>query len=173
MFGLDTVQIGDLTMDEHVSGSLRQVIIDVKVGPPLFEFSLAADILSVVNETNCKNCLVWSKVDAVIDDLKALSAEVTMGYIVMKDPITGKTNDLFRMEGVAVVGVYYGLIDNKLVSDIHSVGKKVHAWTVNDRETMKRMLHERVDCIVTSYPTELQKVMIESMKQCEEEGFTI
>lgn len=36
-------------MYQLVSGSVRQVILDAKVGPPLYERGLAKDILSVVS----------------------------------------------------------------------------------------------------------------------------
>ncbi|KAL8482355.1 hypothetical protein ACS0TY_028502 [Phlomoides rotata] len=58
-----------------VSGSVRQVILDAKVGPPLYERGLAKDILSVVERTMCKNCLVWAKSDSLARDLIRLSAD--------------------------------------------------------------------------------------------------
>lgn len=36
-------------MYQLVSGSVKQVILDAKVGPPLFEKGLAKDIISVVS----------------------------------------------------------------------------------------------------------------------------
>lgn len=36
-------------VDQLVSGSVKQVILDAKVGPPLYEKGLAKDILSVVS----------------------------------------------------------------------------------------------------------------------------
>lgn len=40
-------------MDQLVSGSVKQVILDAKVGPPLYEKGLAKDILSVVSFLSC------------------------------------------------------------------------------------------------------------------------
>lgn len=200
IYSNDFVRVGDLTIDEvikldagynypkefqnqivptlryalqHVSKSLKQVIIDAKIGPPKFEFSLAADILLVVNDTQCKNCLIWSKVDSLVEELKMLSPKVMAGYIVMKDPVTGRANDVVRMDGVEVVGAYYGLVNAKLVDDVHKAGKKLHVWTVNDREAMETMLSEGVDCIVTSYPYLLQRVMLETEEQCIQEGYSL
>ncbi|XP_034674917.1 glycerophosphodiester phosphodiesterase GDPD4-like isoform X2 [Vitis riparia] len=68
-----------------ISGSVQQVILDAKVGPPSYEKGLAKDILSAV------------------------------GYIVMKDPSTGARTNLLRMKAARIVGVYHPLIDEKLV----------------------------------------------------------
>lgn len=49
--------------------------------------------------------------------------------------------------------------------------KKVYAWTVDDEESMRRMLFEDVDAIVTSDPTSLQRLMQDIKLQCLEEGY--
>lgn len=43
----------------------------------------------------------------------------------MKDPITGIQSDLLRMEGAEVIGVYHGLVNEKLVNLAHR-NLKVH-----------------------------------------------
>uniref|UniRef100_A0A5B6ZDV4 glycerophosphodiester phosphodiesterase n=1 Tax=Davidia involucrata TaxID=16924 RepID=A0A5B6ZDV4_DAVIN len=125
-----------------ISSSVRHVILDAKVGPPSYERGLAKDILSIV------------------------------GYIVMKDPSTGARTNLLRMRGAGVVGVYHPLIDEKLVKILHRRNKKVYSWTVDDAVSMQKMLFERVDAVVTSNPTLLQRHMQEIRTQCFEEGFS-
>ncbi|XP_058090017.1 glycerophosphodiester phosphodiesterase GDPD4 isoform X3 [Magnolia sinica] len=126
-----------------ISKSVRQVILDAKVGPPSYEKGLAADILSVV------------------------------GYIVMRDPSTGARTNLLRMKRAGVIGVYYPLIDEKLVRISHGRGKKVYAWTVDDEDSMKKMLAERVDGIVTNQPSLLQRLMQTIKTECLEAGFSL
>ncbi|XP_058192323.1 glycerophosphodiester phosphodiesterase GDPD4 isoform X4 [Rhododendron vialii] len=128
---------------KFVSSSVKQLILDAKVGPPSYEKGLAKDILSVV------------------------------GYIVMKDPSTGARNNLLRMRGAGVVGVYHPLIDDKLMTILHGRNKKVYAWTVDEVVSMKKMLYEHVDAVVTSNPTLLQQIMQDMETQCFEEGFSL
>jgi len=42
-----------------------------------------------------------------------------VGYIVMREYSTGSMSTLLRMKGAEVVGVYHGLIDEKIVSVLH------------------------------------------------------
>ncbi|PKA57160.1 hypothetical protein AXF42_Ash002464 [Apostasia shenzhenica] len=110
-----------------VSSSVRLVILDVKVGPPSFENDLAKNVLSVVRKSGCKNCLIWAKSDTVGRDIVSLTEDAMVGYIVMKDPLTGATSDLLRMKGAQVAGVYHPLIDKMLVEILHrctGTGKK-------------------------------------------------
>ncbi|XP_058192320.1 glycerophosphodiester phosphodiesterase GDPD4 isoform X1 [Rhododendron vialii] len=163
---------------KFVSSSVKQLILDAKVGPPSYEKGLAKDILSVVERTKCKNCLVWAKSDNLARDVIKLSPDMTVGYIVMKDPSTGARNNLLRMRGAGVVGVYHPLIDDKLMTILHGYesyrrNKKVYAWTVDEVVSMKKMLYEHVDAVVTSNPTLLQQIMQDMETQCFEEGFSL
>jgi len=51
--------------------------------------------------------------------------------------------------------------------------KKVYAWTVDDPDSMRRMLLEHVDAIITSDPTSLKRLMQDIKLQCLEEGFSL
>ncbi|GAB2217246.1 hypothetical protein Droror1_Dr00000418 [Drosera rotundifolia] len=172
--GLDNQEIP--TIEDallRISSSVRGIILDVKVGPPAYEKGLAEDILSVVKKTKCINCIVWSKSDTLVRELIRLSANMTVGYIVMKDPSTGITSSLFRIKRASVVGVYHPLINNELKSALHGRKKEVYAWTVDDEVSMKRMLYNRVDGIVTGDPALVQVVMRDIRTQCVQEGFSL
>ncbi|MBA0672583.1 hypothetical protein Goklo_024278, partial [Gossypium klotzschianum] len=156
-----------------ISASVRQVILDAKVGPPSYEKGLANDILSTVEKMQCKNCLIWAKSDSLVRDIIKLSSDVAVGYVVMVDPHTGARTNLLRMKGPKVAGVYHQLIDERMVKILHGREKKVYAWTVDDVDSMMRMLHMRADAIVTSNPTLLQRTMQDKRTQCLEEGFSL
>ncbi|XP_021889631.1 glycerophosphodiester phosphodiesterase GDPD4 isoform X2 [Carica papaya] len=156
-----------------ISGSVKQVILDAKVGPPLYEKGLAKDILSVVEKTQCKNCIIWAKSDTLIREVIKLSSDIEVGYIVMVDPSTRVRTNLLRMKGAGVVGIYHPLIDERTMRILHGRSKKVYAWTVDDVDSMQNMLHERVDAVVTSNPTLLQSLLQNTRTQCLEEGFSL
>ncbi|CAH9122482.1 unnamed protein product [Cuscuta epithymum] len=167
--GVPTIE--DILM--FISGSVREVILDVKVGPPLYEKGLAGNVVSSYTKLGCKNCVVWAKSDNIPRDVLRLAPDATVGYIVMMDPSTGTRTQLLRMRGAWVVGVYHPLIDEKLVKVLHARNKKVYAWTVDDEESMKKMLIERVDAIITSNPSVLKRVMQDAKTQCLEDGFSL
>ncbi|XP_057973043.1 glycerophosphodiester phosphodiesterase GDPD4 isoform X5 [Malania oleifera] len=173
MSGNSTIRVGHLSMGELISNSVRQVILDAKVGPPSFEKGLAKDILSIVKRTGCRNCLVWAKSDNLARDMIKLSADVMVGYIVMRDPSTGARSNLLRMKNAGVVGVYHPLVDEKLVRILHGRNKMVYAWTVDDVDSMQKMLFQHVDAVVTSNPSLFQSLMQDMRTQCLEEGFSV
>ncbi len=50
-------------------------------------------------------------------------------------------------------------MDRKLVDAVHRAGAQIHAWTVNDAETMDGLLDLGVDGIVTDRPDTLNEVI--------------
>lgn len=156
-----------------VLNTVRQVILDAKVGPPSHERGLARDILSVIERTHCESCLIWAKSDIIGRDVIKLRPDIAVGYIVMNDPSTGKRSNLLRMNGAKVVGVYHHLVDETLVKTLHRRGKEVYAWTVDDSDSMRRILSERVDGIVTGKPSVLQSLMQNMRTECFEDGFRL
>ncbi|KAK1646416.1 hypothetical protein QYE76_064221 [Lolium multiflorum] len=93
-----------------------------------------------------------------------------VGYIVMVDWSTGRRTELVRIEGAKVAGVYHSLINGRLMKTMHRNDRKVDAWTVDDIDSMKRMMYEQVDAIVTSNPSLLQQLMQEMRTKCMEDG---
>ncbi|GAA0176320.1 phosphodiesterase [Lithospermum erythrorhizon] len=154
-----------------ISASVKRVILDIKVGPPLYEKGLAEDVLATVKRTGCKNCVVWAKSDKLARDIIKLSPNILVGYIVMIDPSTGTRTKLLRMRDAGVVGVYHPLVDEKLVKILHGSTKKVYAWTVDDEISMQNMMSEGVDAIVTNNPSLLQGLMQDIRRQCLVDGF--
>ncbi|KAL5714679.1 hypothetical protein ACHQM5_016608 [Ranunculus cassubicifolius] len=156
-----------------VSKSVQQVVLDAKVGPPNYEKGLATDIISIVDKTLCKNCIVWAKSDTLARDVINLGQSIPVGYIVMKDPSTGIRSNLLRIKAAEVVGVYHPLIDENLVKVLHRRNKKVYAWVVDEEESMQKMVLKGIDAIVTGFPTLLQRIMQNLRTQCLEEGFSL
>ena len=51
------------------------------------------------------------------------------------------------------------IVDERFVASAHRAGKAVHVWTVNDAESMERLLALGVDGIISDVPTTLSGVL--------------
>jgi len=51
------------------------------------------------------------------------------------------------------------VVDERFVAAAHEAGKAVHVWTVNDVESMERLLDLGVDGIISDVPTTLCGVL--------------
>ncbi|XP_020518946.1 glycerophosphodiester phosphodiesterase GDPD4 isoform X4 [Amborella trichopoda] len=167
--GNATAKVGYFSMNEinNLDGAFTFSKKSQKHTVPMVEDALK------VNKTQCINCVIWAKSDTLGRDVIRLSQDIMVGYIVMNDLSTGARTSLLRMRGAKIVGVYHPLINERLVTILHSAGKKVYAWTVDDEDSMRRMLFERVDNIITGHPSLLQQVMSNVKTQCQREGFSL
>jgi glycerophosphoryl diester phosphodiesterase len=51
------------------------------------------------------------------------------------------------------------VVDEQFVTAAHAAGKAVHVWTINDTESMERLLGLGVDGIISDLPTTLCGVL--------------
>ena len=51
------------------------------------------------------------------------------------------------------------VVDDQFVAGAHAAGKAVHVWTVNDTESMERLIDLGVDGIISDLPTTLCRVL--------------
>ena len=58
---------------------------------------------------------------------------------------------------------FYGvqIVTKNLVKYVHSTGKKIHVWTINDENEMKTLIDYGVDGIMTDRPRKLKEVLTE------------
>ena len=52
------------------------------------------------------------------------------------------------------------LITETFIKRVHSLGKVIHAWTINEPDEMRRLLDLGVDGIMTDKPQVLKDVLI-------------
>jgi glycerophosphoryl diester phosphodiesterase len=77
--------------------------------------------------------------------------------------------DIFYRDGIAVCQIpdkEYGvsLISKSFVDNAHKRNVAVHYWTINDEDTMRRLIEIGADGIMTDYPHRLAKVYSEYSK---------
>ena len=53
----------------------------------------------------------------------------------------------------------FRIVTSDLVEHVHSLGKKIHVWTINDEKQMIDLININVDGIMTDKPITLKKVL--------------
>jgi glycerophosphoryl diester phosphodiesterase len=97
--------------------------------------------------------VVSSFLPEVLLELRARSAEVSLGFISDQK----KTLDRWRELPVDYIIPKYSLVTLKLTQAVHSAGKIMLTWTVNDRKTLHRLADWGVDGIISDDPELLVK----------------
>lgn len=76
---------------------------------------------------------------------------------VVGDPMIGAL-----LVGASIVSPQFALVDPALIDRAHSLGLKVIPRTVDNADTMRELIGEGVDGIITNYPRLLRTVLSES-----------
>eukprot|EP00897_Mesotaenium_endlicherianum_P000859 jgi/Mesen1/10774/ME000091S10307 len=153
-----------------LGSKVRQLTVDVKVGPSDSESLLASQVLAAIRAADCASCMVWAKSDAIVSTLNLLEPRLKTGYIVMREKETGQVSELLRLEAPHVVGVFWGLVTPALMAAARRAGREVHVWTVDQEDVMRLMLELGVSAIVTSQPELLQATIRKFAGDCRGSG---
>ncbi len=146
-------QLVHLPCVEEVIGRYgRRSFLDIELKVRGLESRLLAALRAHPPE---RNYLVSSFLPEVVLELKARSGTVPVGIIC------GKASQLmaWRKLPVEYVIVHKALVTRRLVELIQSAGKKIIAWTVNDRKSMVRLANWGVDAIISDKPQILVKTL--------------
>jgi glycerophosphoryl diester phosphodiesterase len=120
----------------------QRAFLDIELKVP----GLESKVLNSLREYRMEaDYVVSSFLLEVVMELKTRSAKIQTGFICDKPGhLAG-----WRESGVEYVIPQYSLVTHKLVEDVHSAGKKLLTWTVNDPKVMLRVADWKVDGIIS------------------------
>lgn len=111
-------------------------------------------VIRCIKENQFENhCVVTSMNYQFLKQIKKAAPEIRTGYIM-----TMTYGSISRVKAADFFSVKYTYVDEEFVREAHALGKEVHAWTVNYRGDVKRMLDMGVDNIITDDPIMVRKV---------------
>jgi glycerophosphoryl diester phosphodiesterase len=76
--------------------------------------------------------------------------------VVVTDPIVGAMT-----VGANIASPSYAMVDKAFVDRAHALGLTVIPWTVDDAATMRQLIADGVDGLITNYPALLRTVLAE------------
>jgi glycerophosphoryl diester phosphodiesterase len=105
-------------------------------------------------------CLIHSFNDEVLYDFHHLAPEIILRkLLIWKIPHFPLYFDTFirfcslkKYHFVTGISINFFFISKSLISEIHSLGKKANAWTVNNPKSVTKLIQWGIDGIITDYP---------------------
>ena len=120
----------------------KQAFLDIELKVP----GLAAPVLAALGEQPPENgYLVSSFLPDVLGEVRDSNPSIPLGLICDRRKQLQGWRDL----PIDYVIPRYSLVTRELVDQVHNTGKKLFAWTVNDKASMLRFANWGVDGIIS------------------------
>ncbi len=103
-----------------------------------------------------QHCIVTSFDESAIKQIKRINPAIKTGLIVNQKK--SLTKQLWSSD-IDVLSIKSKLVNRSLVKKANQNGKELHAWTVNSKKEMRRMLRYNVKSIITDYPEILHSIV--------------
>jgi glycerophosphoryl diester phosphodiesterase len=120
----------------------QRAFLDIELKVP----GLESKVLNLLREYRMEeDYVVSSFLPEVMMELRTRSAKIQDGIICDKPEELAR----WRETSVEYVIPHYSLVTWELVQEVHSAGRKLFTWTVNDPSTMLRLADWGVDGIIS------------------------
>lgn len=118
------------------------------------EQELVAKTVALIRQGNWqKNCVVSSIDWHILRQVQAIAPELMLG------PVMTPSQSLLPNFAVDFYSIHFTLATPDFVDRAHAEGKSVHAWTVNQRSDMQRLVAQGINNIITDRPMTLRKLL--------------
>lgn len=123
----------------------------------------------ILNVIKNKNVFGWCKIisfnDRALFRIHKLNKEVRIGKLFVGKSVTLPLSydttinfkPLDRYHFVDEIIVQHKYASKAFIDKVHQFGKELHVWTVNDPETIEKLIERGADGIISDYPNLLLK----------------
>jgi glycerophosphoryl diester phosphodiesterase len=148
------------TLGEVIRFVKGKMKLDIEIKISGDEPGIVQKVIDIVrSEGFTSDCMITSFDQATVEEVKHIAPELMTGLIINE-----YKNDNEFKGNWDVLGVKYTLVDKDFVKKAEAANKPIHVYTVNDVETMKKLIELRVAGIITNYPNRLKDALAESQK---------
>ncbi len=133
----------------------NDLFYNIELKPEDYYAGYIENVVSLIEEYEFQdNCVVASMDCDALMKVKILNPDIKTVYIM--SVAYGNLQDIEYVDGYSV---RHNFVTKDLVRRIHSFGKEIYVWTVNDETKIKNLLLLDVDSIITDKPYETKEII--------------
>ncbi len=125
---------------------INNIKLNIELKPNRHQTNLESKVIDIIKKLNYQdNCVVTSQIYNSIEKVKEYDSSIETVFV------TGEIReDIESLTAADHFSINEYFITPELVTKIHSMGKQIYAWTIDDAINIKRMLDLKVDNIITN-----------------------
>lgn len=133
-----------MTLDEAIEVCQGRIRMNIELKPTAYDQGFAQKAVDSIRQHQFESqCYLASLNYGILEEVKSLTTEIKTLYIT---PIAYGDIENLNVDAFSIEETF---ISKALVERVHQKNKDVHAWTVNDADSMQRMIDCGVDNIIT------------------------
>lgn len=143
------------TLDEVIKCCKGKIRLNIELKPNAHNMDLEAATLKVIHDNQFQNqCVLTSLTYDSLVKAKKLDPKIKTGYI-----LSVAYGDFYDLPYLDFFSVDASFITEKMVSELHSRDKEIHAWTVDHEDNIKKMVTQNIDNIITDDPVKAREIV--------------
>lgn len=143
------------TLEEAMILCKGRISLNIEIKTNGRDTGLTAGVLDLIEQYDYENqCIISSTDESVLEEVKERYPGIKTGYIMGL-----ACGYFYDRESVDFFSMKSGFITDSVVQTAHSLGKEIHAWTVNTEGELERMKRLSVDNIITDVPVRAREVL--------------
>lgn len=143
------------TLAEVLELSQGKIKLNIEIKVTSHQQNLVEKVVALIDEYDFeRQCVVTSTNYSALARVKELNDNIKTGYI-----LSVAYGYFFDNEFADFFSVKSSFINESLVRTAHSLGKEVHAWTLNSRSEVERMKLLGVDNMITDDPLMVRDII--------------
>lgn len=156
-FAGDFVEVKIPTLREALVLCQNQIFMNIEIKINNHEDQLVEKVVQLIEEYDMEDqCIISSTNYGALSRVKQANENIKTGYIMSL-----AYGYFYNNEYADFFSVKSSFITKEMVKRAHSLGKEIHAWTVNDIAELERMKQLGVDNIITDRPIRVREVLYE------------
>lgn len=133
-----------MTLDEAIEVCEGRIRMNIELKPTPYDQGFAQKAVDSISQHQFESqCYLASLNYGILEEIKGITTEIKTLYIT---PIAYGDIENLNVDALSIEETF---INKALVERVHQKNKDVHAWTVNDADSMQRMIDCGVDNIIT------------------------
>ena len=143
------------TLEEVLEVCQNRIKLNIEIKINGHEQYLIEKVVDLLEEYNfIDQCVITSTSYSALARVKELNSDIKTGYIM-----SIAYGYFYNKEYADFFSVKSSFITESMVRTAHSLGKEVHAWTVNSTTEVERLKQIGVDNIITDNPVKVREII--------------
>lgn len=144
-----------ISLDEALNITSGKIPLIIEIKPTKDNNDIiASNVVSIINKHNDTISYVQSTSYDTICKIKELDPSIKTGIVMVFS-----TGNFYDTKNVDFYSIEHSFINQTDIDMLHSRGKKIAAWTVNDSNDMVSLAARKVDLIITDQTSKAYNLM--------------